>query len=217
MFTEFAAALPAQLPLALAWFGYALIHSLTASGPCKRFAKRHWPDFFAGAAATRDRYRLLYNTLAALLLLPVVTLAYTTPGPALWSFRGVGAVLANGLAGLALLSFLRHGSGYDLPAFLGLRPANASPRLVISDWHRYVRHPWYCLALILIWTRDMDAAGLVSALAITLYLALGSRLEENRLVEQFGERYRHYRRRVPPLLPWPGRVLSRAEARRLAD
>lgn len=209
--SELAAALPAQLPLALGWLLYALLHSLTASIRCKAFCQRRWPIFFA-------RYRLLYNGLALVLLIPLVALSMHSPGPQLWTWTGAAAWLLNGLAVLVVVAFLRGGGGYDLMAFLGLRPQAAvgTPRLVISQWHRFVRHPWYSLALVLIWTRDMDAASLVSATAITLYFVVGSRLEEDKLVAEFGERYREYRRRVPGLVPLPWRVLSKDEARRLA-
>lgn len=209
--SEIAAALPAQLPLALGWLLYALVHSLTASMRCKAFCQRRWPKIFA-------IYRLLYNGLAVVLLIPLAALSMQSPGPQLWTWTGAAAWLLNGLAVLVVLAFLRGGSGYDLMAFLGLRPLRAAgaPRLVISPWHRFVRHPWYCLALVLIWTRDMNAASLVSAIAITLYFVIGSRLEENKLVAEFGERYREYQRRVPALLPLPWRILSKEEARRLA-
>ena len=58
----------------------------------------------------------------------------------------------------------------------------------------------------------MDPAWLVSCIAITLYFAIGSRLEERKLVAEFGESYRRYQRRVPGLVPLPGRRLSRADA-----
>lgn len=209
--SELAAALPAQLPLALGWLLYALVHSLTASMRCKAFCRRRWPNFFA-------IYRLLYNGLAVVLLIPLAVLSMQSPGPQLWTWAGAAAWLLNGLAVLVVVAFLRGGSGYDLIAFLGLRPqpAAGAPRLVISQWHRFVRHPWYSLALVLIWTRDMNAASLVSASAITLYFVIGSRLEEDKLVAEFGERYREYQRRVPSLVPLPWRVLSKDEARRLA-
>lgn len=209
--SELVAALPAQLPLALGWLLYALLHSLTASIRCKEFCRRRWPRFFAG-------YRLLYNALALALLIPLAGLSIQTPGPQLWVWTGAMAWLLNGLAAFAFLAFLRGGGGYDLRAFLGLRPQvrGGAPCLVISQWHRFVRHPWYSIALVLIWTRDMNAASLVSAIAITLYFVIGSRLEENKLVAEFGERYREYQRRVPRLVPLPGRVLSREDARRLA-
>lgn len=219
LLAELAAALPEQVPLALGWVLYAGFHSLSASTVCKNFVQRQWPDFFGGPEpGGGTRYRLIYNALALVLLLPLLLLALRSPGPLLWAWTGWTAGLLNGLAVLALLAFLRSGGGYDLKAFLGLRPPSAggSPRLVISHWHRFVRHPWYSLALILIWSRDMTAAGFVSAEAITLYFVLGSRLEERKLVAEFGDRYREYQRRVPRLLPRPWAVLSKAEARRLA-
>lgn len=103
--------------------------------------------------------------------------------------------------------------------FLGLKPLRERRRNVtehdgfrISPLHRHVRHPWYALGLVLIWTRDMNAPLLISALAITLYLILGSRLEEKKLEAHFGAAYRDYKDKVPALLPLPWKRLSAAEA-----
>ena len=211
LLSDLSAALPEQLPLAAAWVFYAAFHSLTASQTCKDFIKRQWTSFFAN-------YRVVYNLLALLLLFPVLLISIRTPGPELWAWHGAMAWVMNGVAFVALLSFLRCGGGYDLMAFLGLRrdEANLMPRLVISGWHRFVRHPWYSLGLVLIWTRDMSAAHFVSAEAITMYFVIGSRLEERKLVAEFGDRYREYQRRVPRLFPRPWRALSKVDAERLA-
>lgn len=209
---DFPSALREQWPLALGWLLYALVHSLTATRACKAFVQARGPALFG-------HYRLLYNGFAVVLLAPLLLMSLARPGPQLWTWSGGAAWLANGLAAVAVLSFWRHGGGYDLRAFLGFdreRPAGPA-RLVISDWHRYVRHPWYCLALLLIWSRDMSASSLVSALSITVYFWVGSRHEEAVLCAEFGERYRDYQRAVPRLLPNPWRVLSKEAARRLAD
>lgn len=211
LLSDLSSALPAQLPLAGAWVLYAVFHSLTASHTCKEWVKRQWPNFFAS-------YRIFYNVLAVLLLVPVALLAVRTPGPTLWAWHGAMAWLMNGLAIAALISLLRSGGGYDLMIFLGLRRnvEEMAPRLVISGWHRFVRHPWYSLGLVLIWTRDMSAANFISAEAITMYFLIGSRLEERKLVAEFGHRYQEYQRRVPRLFPRPWRVLSKTDAERLA-
>lgn len=61
----------------------------------------------------------------------------------------------------------------------------------------------------------MDEARLVSTLCITLYLWLGSLLEERKLLAFHGDAYARYSERVPGLVPWPGRSLSEDEARTL--
>lgn len=194
------------------WLAYFALHSLLASRRLKALAVARWPT------AAR-RYRLAYNLLAALALLPIGAWMLFHPGPVFWAWHGTAAWIANGLALLALLGFQLSARHYDMKSFLGLRPElpTAAGMLHISPWHRYVRHPWYSLALVIIWTRDMNAAMLVSALCLSAYLVIGSRFEEAKLIAEFGDTYRRYRARVPGLLPWPGKRLDEAEARRLRE
>jgi len=194
------------------WLAYFALHSLLASRSAKSQVAARWP------VAAR-RYRLAYNVLALLALLPIGAWLLLHPGPVYWVWRGAAAWVANGLALLAVLGFQLSSRHYDMQSFLGLRPESptAAGRLCISPWHRYVRHPWYSLGLVIIWTRDMNAAMLVSALCMSAYFVVGSRWEEAKLIDEFGDRYRRYRERVPGLLPWPGKRLSEAEARRLRD
>jgi protein-S-isoprenylcysteine O-methyltransferase Ste14 len=167
-------------------------------------------------------YRLTYNAFATLLLIPPLWFTFTLRGPYLWQWSGIGWWLANGLALAAVLGVfwsLRH---YDSGEFLGTRQWRRGERSVedqeqfhVSDLHRFVRHPWYSLSLVMVWTRDMDLSFLVSAILITLYFVLGSLLEESKLVTYHGETYRRYRQRVPGLVPLPWRYLSEEEARQL--
>jgi hypothetical protein len=90
----------------------------------------------------------------------------------------------------------------DLNDFLGLGVLGGGQHIErdvfrLSAAHRYVRHPWYSFGLVIVWTRDMNAAMLVSALAITIYFVVGSRLEERKLIEIHGDTYRRYRSRLP--------------------
>ncbi len=177
------------------------------------------------AWATRCRpafapyYRLTFNVLAILLVLPLVWATYVIPGEWLWRWTGPWAWLSNGLALAALAGFLFSAGTYDMGEFLGLRPlrekrsdAAEHDGLRISTLHRFVRHPWYALSLVLIWTRDMNAPLLVSASAITLYFIFGSWLEERKLEAHFGRTYHDYKEKVPGLIPLPWKWLSPAEA-----
>jgi protein-S-isoprenylcysteine O-methyltransferase Ste14 len=198
--------------LGLAWLVYFAAHSALASLAVKRWIARRRPALLPG-------YRLAFNGLAVLLLLPVLALMHALRGPWLWSWEGPWALISSGLAVLAIGGYLWSMRWYDGGEFLGLRQWREHDRgvldresLHLSPLHRYVRHPWYALGLVIVWTLDMDAARLVSAVAVTLYLFIGSRLEERKLALYHGGAYEAYRRRVPGLIPWPGRTLTAAEA-----
>jgi len=197
------------------WALYALIHSLLASIAVKRRIAKRWP------AALRA-YRIVFNVLSLLLLLPLLAALVVWRGPLLWTWSGPWAWLANGFALAALAGFVWSLRYYDTGVFSGLAQwrerrtgIDDGERFNLSPLHRYVRHPWYALALVILWTRDMDEVRLVSAICISLYLWLGSLLEERKLLVLHGDVYARYRRRVNGLIPWPGRALDAAEARQL--
>jgi protein-S-isoprenylcysteine O-methyltransferase Ste14 len=197
-----------QLPLFLVWAAYLSLHSLLAAHACRRWLI-HW------LPALGERYRAAYNVLALLALIPIFILARQNPGSVLWVWQGAAAIVADTLAVLALVALPWASRGYDLKSFAGFPGDAGAPKFVIAPAHRYVRHPWYALGLLVLWTRDMNAAMFASAFAITLYLPIGIVLEERKLIAAFGRRYLQYRQRVSPLLPLPWRTLTAAEAREL--
>ncbi len=205
-----------SLPLlSAAWAGYGLLHSLLASLGVKRRVAARWPRLMPA-------YRLLYNLVALATLAPFAWWLLRDPGPFLWRWSGPWRWAADGLGLAALAALLLPGSPYDTAAFLGWRSwrdhrtdAGDGEPFRIGFLHRFVRHPWYALSLVLLWTRDMTALRLVSALWITAYFLVGSRLEERKLEAFHGDRYRRYRARVAGLVPLPWKTLSRVEARDL--
>ncbi|WP_260294353.1 hypothetical protein [Sedimenticola hydrogenitrophicus] len=198
-----------------AWLLYGLVHSFTASLWLKQRVARRWPE-------RMPLYRLGFNLLAAITLAPSLWLIYRWHGDFLWRWTGPGWWLSNGLALAAIGGFVWSLRYYDGAEFLGLRQWRERERRVedqerfyISPLHRFVRHPWYFLALVMVWTRDMDGVFLLSSLMISGYFILGSRLEERKLLVYHGERYRRYRERVPALFPLPWRHLSTRQAEAL--
>ena len=201
--------------LAVAWLVYFVLHSVLASHLMKSWTATHFPR-------ANGYYRLFYNAAAVVFLLPPLWLSYHLTALPLWHWTGVAHWLADGLALAAVGGFIWSLRFYSSQDFLGLNvlrsnvPARVST-LRISPLHRYVRHPWYALALVIVWTRSMDTASLVTALMVTGYFVVGSYFEENKLVEEYGEAYQSFQRQVPRLLPWPGRVLSREVAREIEE
>jgi protein-S-isoprenylcysteine O-methyltransferase Ste14 len=204
-----------QVPLALAFTAYFILHSLLASFRVKAWAKQTWPTFMPA-------YRLSFNLLSLILLLPLVWFIHRHPGPLLWQWTGMGWWLSRAIFGLAMIAFFWSLRTYDNAEFLGLKQLRhggsaSTERLTISTLHRFVRHPWYFLLLVIIWSQDIHLSQLTAYAFISFYLVIGSRFEERKLVHQFGNAYRQYRQRVPALIPLPWRVLSRKEARTIME
>lgn len=203
------------LLLALAWLAYGALHSWLASLGCKAWFQVRWPQHVYG-------YRVAFNVLAIVLLFPILALEQSIDAIPLWSWSGVIKVITLSLMLAAAVGFIWSTRYYDMNHFMGLSqwrnktmPAGDNEAFTISPLHRFVRHPWYSLALVILWTRDIESTTLVTNLMVSGYFIIGARLEENKLVIQFGERYREYQRRVPALIPLPWRFLNREEQHKL--
>ena len=194
------------------WMLYFSIHSLFASLRFKQFILLSYPGIMPW-------YRLIFNILAMLLLIPPVFLMLMYPGELVWQWSGNWRYLANTLALLAIAGFILSLRSYDSSEFIGTRQLKEGRKDIkeresfhLSVFHRYVRHPWYAFALILIWTRDMYVSYLISAILMSLYFILGSHLEEKKLIAFHGDQYRLYRKYVAALIPLPWRILSEQKA-----
>lgn len=201
--------------LSLTWLAYFVSHSLLASLAMKRWVARHRPRWMPA-------YRLFFNLTAILLVLPPLAMTFAFRGEPLWQWSGPWRWVSVGLILAAVLGFFWSLRYYDSAEFLGLRQwrdrvrsVEDQERMHISPLHRFVRHPWYSLGLVLVWSQDMDPAFLTSAIAISLYFVVGSRLEERKLMIYHGAAYREYRLRVPGLIPLPWRWLTREQAQGL--
>jgi len=210
--------MPEETLLIIAVFlAYFVLHSLTASLWMKQRVATCCP-------AVVPYYRLLFNILASLLALPLLYLAWRYPGESLWQWHGVAAYFANGLALLAFIAFLYSTRLYDMGEFLGLSQARGKvheikdlERFQISIFHRYVRHPWYFMILVILWTRDISTTQLLIYTLVTLYLIVGSRMEERKLIAYHGKVYEAYRKRGAGLFPLPWKILSKKDAALLLE
>lgn len=179
---------------------YGALHSWLAALSAKQWARR-----VLGAPAGR-LYRVTFNGIGIVTLLPLLAFVawqpgrplYSLPPPFLWIFLA-GQAAALAVIALGLLQT-------DVWHFLGLRqlfePAGEAPRLTTSGLYRYVRHPLYTAGFVFIWlTPVMTTTLFAFYFGLSLYLYVGSVFEERRLLAEFGEAYRAYQRRVPRLIP----------------
>ncbi|MBK8985647.1 MAG: isoprenylcysteine carboxylmethyltransferase family protein [Chloroflexi bacterium] len=199
-----------MLPFLIAFTLWALLHSLTAMRRTKAVA-RQW----MGERPFAGLYRLLYNIFSFFTILPLFYVMWTAvPRTLLWEIPlpwsyGAQFLRLAGLVGLAVALWQT-----DIWDFVGLRQAvrffhgqeemTLPPKLVTGGMYAFVRHPLYFFSMLVLWFSPlMLLPTFLFNLLATGYFYAGSRVEERRLADFFGETYDAYRRRVPGLLPIP--------------
>ncbi|PKA16395.1 phospholipid methyltransferase [Leptospira haakeii] len=78
-----------------------------------------------------------------------------------------------------------------------------TPEFVTPSLYKLVRHPMMFGIILLIWSTPlMNLCHLILSIGMTLYIIIGTFLEEKDLIRTFGEKYLQYKREVPMLLPF---------------
>jgi len=73
----------------------------------------------------------------------------------------------------------------------------------IKGPYQWVRHPLYLFVLVMIWScPNLTKDRLLFNILWSGWIFIGTILEERDLVEQFGDAYREYQKKVPMLLPF---------------
>lgn len=73
----------------------------------------------------------------------------------------------------------------------------------VISFYKYVRHPLYFGMLLGMWaTPIMSVTHLLLAIAITVYVVIGTLFEEKDLVRDFGNTYKAYQAKKPMLIPF---------------
>jgi methanethiol S-methyltransferase len=177
-------------------FLFALQHTIMARRSFKQKWIRIIPEHLE-----RATFVLLAGILMALIMW------YWQPLPGvIWS-------IDNEYARLALLGFAFAGVVYVLITSLvtnhfelfGMRQAwlyatgkPYTPLQFKRRWvYKYSRHPMMLGLLVVIWsTADMSVTRLVLAVLLTAYLFIGIQFEEHGLIQEFGDKYREYKKEV---------------------
>lgn len=192
------------LLLAGVWIAWCVAHSLLIWGQMTGWLRGLLDGGFRF-------YRLFFNGFSLATLVPILIFTAGLRDRVLFSWEGGWRLGQLGLIAAAGLLFYLGGRRYDLFQFIGLRQLHseeqgrgltASGGVDTGGVLGAVRHPWYAAGIVAVWARDLTLADLTANLVITCYMAIGSVLEERKLVREFGEEYRAYQRQVPMLVPW---------------
>ncbi|MHB8193926.1 MAG: methyltransferase family protein [Bellilinea sp.] len=181
---------------------YGGLHSLLASRRFKAALLRRF-----GPAALRW-HRFLFSVMGGLTILPVLALTLLLPDREIYAVEKPFSWLLNllRLAGLIGLIYGVLQTGFmnfiGLDRVLDPAAAEKPPRFVTNGLYRWVRHPLYTSAMLLMWAApNLSWNTLAFNLGVSAYLVIGSRYEEQKLLDEFGSAYEEYRQRTPGFLP----------------
>ena len=186
--------------LAILWAAFCVLHSLLADEKIRNFI---------GKLLGRNEkyYRILYSLFAFISLSAVVLYQLSIPARSLFQYPGavwqLPAVLISG-AGLLIMLICTRRYFFRVTGLVRLMEKKEPDGLLISGIHRHVRHPLYLGTLLFIWGLFLlipVMSLLIMNVIVTLYTLFGIRLEEKKLVKEFGAEYENYRKNVPMLLP----------------
>ena len=175
--------------------GIGIPHRLRADRASGHVSIREDPAWFWIATSVAGP-PLALSTLA--FIIQPRWVAFATFEAAPW-VRWLGGPIA--LLGVALFAWMFRHLGLNVTS-TSMPRATAS--LVTTGPYRWMRHPMYTAALILIVATTLLTANIVVAVCGIIMFALlaaRSRVEERRLVEKFGNDYRVYQRRTGRFLP----------------
>jgi protein-S-isoprenylcysteine O-methyltransferase Ste14 len=190
--------------LALLWTGWCVLHSAMICVPVIDYLRARFKKGFRF-------YRLFFNLVALATMTPIALYERSINGG--WGFwwQGSWVVFQILLLMVAFFLFFSGARHYDFFQFLGIRQIRegvsrtsltGNDKLNTRGILGMIRHPWYAGAILVVWARGLTPAALITNIILTVYLILGTYLEERKLVMEYGEQYRAYQRRVPMFIPY---------------
>lgn len=155
-------------------------------------------------------YHGVLYTIASSVVLLCVILFWQESQNILISIQGLIRFLLRFLFLLSIFGIFWSVRALDSFDTFGLKPILTQLRekgeplnlFVVRGPYRWVRHPIYFFVLIFIWSHpDVTVDRLLFNLCWTIWIFIGTTLEEKDLVNQFGKIYRDYQGKVPMLIP----------------
>jgi protein-S-isoprenylcysteine O-methyltransferase Ste14 len=187
-----------MLAVAVFGAGHSIMASMWLKAAIARCCKSNFERF----------YRLLYNLIAGITILPVMGLVVILPDQPLYRISYPWALITMAIQGLSLWGMVktmgRSGAGrfLGIEQFLSRNPSEHTEHLVTDGWYEFVRHPIYLFSLFFIWLMPVMTVNILGLnIGLTIYLFIGTLFEERKLEAAFGETYGQYKQKTPMILP----------------
>ncbi len=193
------------LILSSIWAGYCFLHSFLISIRFTNYLTRVLKNYYSF-------YRLFYVLISLVLLVWVIN--YTAPldTTIIITYVPPWSIIRQVMMwGSLLMFFWAFFFNYDSLSFFGIRQilnfkklktTNPSEEIKKNGLLAVTRHPMYLALIIYLWSQTFRVADIVVNIVLTIYVIIGTVLEEKKLVLEFGDAYRKYQQEVPMLVPF---------------
>ncbi len=193
------------LLVASLWIGYCALHSYLISIGFTNLMARLLKNYYAF-------YRFLYIVLSLALLIPLIDVSDRSDTDIIITYEyPLSIVRFLLLYGSLLLFFTAFFFNYDSLSFFGIRqilnfgkPKRTDPSVDMkkNGLLGITRHPMYLALIIFLWSQTFRIMDIVINMVLTIYVIIGTILEERKLVLEFGDTYIRYQQEVPMLIPF---------------
>jgi protein-S-isoprenylcysteine O-methyltransferase Ste14 len=191
--------------IAFLWAAYCAIHSYLISIAFTNLMMRKLKKYYAF-------YRMFYVLLSFVLLFPIINYSDQIDDKVIivysQSLSAVRYALAWGSVGMFAWAFFFN---YDALSFFGIRQIlnlnkgkdnSADGELKRNGLLGLMRHPMYFALILFLWCHTFRMLDIIVNIVLTIYIIIGARLEERKLILEFGETYIGYQDEVPMLIPF---------------
>ena len=191
------------LILAILWIAFCTLHSGLISITFTNFLKQKIGDSYRF-------YRLFYNIFSIVTLIPVFIYTVSIRQQPFFAWTGYLLPVKDVLFFIGIICFVAGARHYSFSQFSGIAQIkeganhnliNETGELSSRGILGVVRHPFYAGIFPLIWSSNLDTPTLIVNIILSIYVVIGTLLEERKLIEEFGDAYREYQQKVSMLFP----------------
>jgi protein-S-isoprenylcysteine O-methyltransferase Ste14 len=190
---------------ALLWTVYVSLHSFLISVRFTNLLTRLLKNYYAF-------YRLFYVLISLVLIIPLINYTSGLDDKVIVTYESPISIIRYVLISVSLLMFFwAFFINYDSLSFFGIRQilnygkekkTEPTEGIKRNGLLGIMRHPMYLALIIYLWCQTFRVIDIVTNTVLTIYIIIGTVLEERKLVLEFGEEYIRYQKEVPMLIPF---------------
>ena len=187
------------------WIGYCALHSYLISIGFTNLMIRLLRNYYAF-------YRLFYILISLALLIPLIKYSGQADTRIIITYEYPLSIIQYALiAGSLTIFFFAFFFNYDSLSFFEIRQilnfkktkaVDASPDIRKNGLLGIIRHPMYFALIIYLWCQTFRMMDILVNAVLTMYIVIGTKLEEKKLVLEYGDTYIKYQQEVPMLIPF---------------